>query len=245
METRTFELTTADGPMPCYEAVPDGAESRPRGAVVVIQEAFGVNPHIEDVARRLADAGYHAVAPHLFHRTGSPAFGYDSFGDVMEHFGAITDDGILSDIDTALGYLGEAGWSRDQTGIVGFCMGGRVTFLVAGHRALGAAVGFYGGAIVTGRSEQMGSLLDLVPTLGTPWLGLFGEADEGIPVADVDRLREELASRAPVDTEVILYPGAEHGFHCDARSSYQAEAAADGWKRTLEWFAAHLAPTES
>lgn len=237
MQTRTLELTTADGPMPCYEAVPDG---KSKGAVVVIQEAFGVNPHIEDVTRRFADAGYHAVAPHLFHRTGSPSFGYEDFAKLGEHFTALTDPNILADVDAALAHLHGAGWADGQIGVVGFCMGGRATFLVAGSRPLGAAVGFYGGAIVTGRTENMGSLLHLVPTLHTPWLGLFGDADQSIPVEDVERLRQELGS-TEVDAEVVRYAGADHGFHCDARSSYHPEAAADGWKRTLAWLDAHLA----
>jgi carboxymethylenebutenolidase len=119
-------------------------------------------------------------------------------------------------------------------------MGGRTTFLADGNRTLGAAVGFYGGGIVTGRSEAMGSLLSLVPTMRTPWLGLFGDADGSIPVEDVERLREELADHAPVDTEIVRYPGAEHGFHCDVRPSYQSEAATDGWNRTLGWLVDHL-----
>ena len=241
METRTLTLSTPDGPMPCYEAIPEEAEGMRRGAVVVIQEAFGVNPHIEDVTRRFAEAGYHAVAPHLFHRTGAPVFGYEDFSVVMEHMGAITDEGIITDVGVALKHLEDAGWAGDQTGAVGFCMGGRASFLVAGTYALGGAVGFYGSAIVTGRNERMGSLLGLIPTLKTPWLGLFGDEDKGIPVADVERLREELATASPVDTGVVRYPGAEHGFHCDVRSSYAPKAAADGWKRTLAWFEDHLA----
>lgn len=241
METRTTDLTTPDGPMPCYEALPDGGDGAAVGAVVVIQEAFGVNPHIEDVTRRFADAGYHAAAPHLFHRTGSPSFGYEDFSLVMEHMGALTDDGMLSDVRTALDHLAGAGWPAAKTGVVGFCMGGRTSFLVAGNVSIGAGVGFYGGGIVTGRNERMGSLLDLVPTLKAPWLGLFGDEDQSIPVEDVERLRKELAEHAPVDTEVVRYPGAEHGFHCDARPSYSPAAAADAWRRTLDWLHRHLA----
>jgi len=240
MEIRTFDLVGPDGTMPCYEALPKPGGMPTRGAVVVIQEAFGVNAHIEDVTRRFAGAGYHAVSPHLFHRTGSPAFGYDDFSQVLPHMQALSDGGILDDVGAAVGYLRGAGWSDGQIGVVGFCMGGRVTFLVAGSMPLGAAVGFYGGGIVTGRSEAMPSLLGLVAEMPTPWLGLFGDADPGIPVPDVERLREELAAHAPVDTEIVRYPGAEHGFHCDARPSYSPEAAADGWMRTLKWLDHHL-----
>jgi carboxymethylenebutenolidase len=237
METRTLTIETTDGAMPLYEAVPDGMA---RGAVVVIQEAFGVNGHIEDVTRRFADAGYHAVAPHLFHRSGSPAYGYEDFTVVIPHVLALTDEGLLSDIRAARDHLGVAGWADRQIGVVGFCLGGRVAFLVAGHEALGAAVAFYGGGVVTGRTATMPALLDLVPGMRTPWLGLFGDADGSIPVEEVERLRHELNSTADVDTAVVRYPGAEHGFHCDVRDSYDAAAATDGWRRTLEWLDDHL-----
>jgi carboxymethylenebutenolidase len=239
MDTQTLSLTTPDGPMPVYEARPDGPA---RGAVVVVQEAFGVNHHIEDVTRRFAAAGYHAVAPHLFHRTGSPALGYDDFSLVMDHMRALTDTALVADVETAVAHLHGAGWSDRQIGIVGFCMGGRVTFLVAGSLGLGAAVGFYGGGIVNGRTEAMPSLLPLVTSMRTPWLGLFGDADPSIPVEEVEQLRETLNEGADVDTAIVRYPGAEHGFHCDARPSYNEEAATDAWSRALAWLDDHLAP---
>ena len=209
---------------------------------MVIQEAFGVNDHIQDVTRRFAAAGYQAVAPHLFHRTGAPAYGYDDFTVVIPHVMPLTDDGLLADVRAALDHLRAAGWDDRQIGIVGFCMGGRVTFLVAAHEALGAGVGFYGGGIVTGRTEGMPALLDLVPDLRTPWLGLFGDADPSIPVEDVERVREALNAGADVDTSIVRYPGAEHGFHCDVRDSYHGASATDAWRRTLEWLDTHLAP---
>ena len=237
METRTLTLETPDGDMALFEVEPD---SPARGAVVVIQEAFGVNNHIQDVAGRFADAGYHAVAPHLFHRTGSPAYGYEDFSVVIPHVLALTDADLLSDVRAALDHLRSRGWTDRQIGIVGFCLGGRVTFLVAGNEDLGAAVGFYGGGVVTERTESMPALLDLVPGMGTPWLGLFGDADGSIPIDDVERLRHELDSAASVDTAIVRYPDAAHGFHCDARDSYDESAATDGWRRTLEWLDGHL-----
>ena len=239
MDTRTLTLHVPGGAMPLYEALPDG---RARGAVVVVQEAFGVNGHIEDVTRRFAGAGYHAVAPHLFHRTGAPGLGYEDLSAVAPHMTALTDTDISSDVEGAVAHLRSAGWSDGQIGIVGFCMGGRVTFLVAGNLALGAAVGFYGGGIVQGRTEAMPSLLPLVARMRTPWLGLFGDADTGIPVDEVERLRDELAAGAAVDTAIVRYPGAGHGFHCDARPSYDEVAATDAWSRMLTWLDDHLAP---
>jgi carboxymethylenebutenolidase len=238
VRTATVELETKDGPMALYEAVPE----RPRAAVVVIQEAFGVNDHISDVARRLAEAGYHAVAPHLFHRTGGGTVPYDDFSKVLPMFVGLDDEAILVDVDRTLEYLAESefGWPSAKCGIVGYCMGGRVAFLVAARRDLGAAVTFYGGGIVTTRFPQFPALIDEAAGLKTPWLGLFGDKDESIPVEDVERIRSEIVA-APFKSEVVRYSDAGHGFHCDARAShYNADAAADGWSRTLAWFGEHL-----
>ncbi len=237
MQTTLSEVHTADGPMTISESRPEEAKA----AVIVIQEAFGVNHHIEDLTRRFATAGYHAVAPHLFHRSGGGTCDYHDFPSVLPHFEPLSDDRILVDVDAAIAHLREAAWAETSIGIVGFCFGGRVTFLVAARRALGAAVGFYGGGIVTARFPQFPSLLSEAPSLRTPWLGLFGDQDGSIPVEDVDRLRLELGA-APVDTDVMLYQGAKHGFFNDARpDAYSADAAADAWSRTLAWFDAHLA----
>jgi len=115
-----------------------------------------------------------------------------------------------------------------------------VSFLTAARRALGAAVGFYGGGIVTQRFPQFPSLVDDASTLQTPWLGLFGDRDESIPVEDVEQLREALKS-ASVPTEIVRYADAGHGFHCDVRDAYNETAAKDAWGRTLDWFDRHLA----
>ena len=233
----TVELATPDGVMEVYEAVPD---SPPRGAVVVVQEAFGVNDHIQDVTRRFAAAGYHAVAPALFHRAGGGTAPYDDFTKVMPLFKDVSDDSILADVDATLAHLEGRGFDRAQVGIVGFCFGGRVTFLVALRRALGAAVGFYGGGIAAAGGLPFPPLIGESSSLQTPWLGLFGDLDRGISIESVEELRTALGD-APVATDVVRYADAEHGFHCDARESYHAESAADGWSRTLAWFDTHLA----
>jgi carboxymethylenebutenolidase len=235
VNTRTVELDTPHGPMPLYEARPD---SEARSAVVVIQEAFGVNEHIEDVTRRFADAGYHAVAPHLFHRSGGGTAPYGDFAKVIPLYEHLDDDGILVDVDAAREHLHAAGWDDGAVGIVGFCFGGRVTFLVALRRTLGAAVGFYGGGIVTPRFPQFPPLIDDAAQLRTPWLGVFGDRDESIPADDVERLRDALTA-APVTTEIVRYPDAGHGFHCDQRDAYDETAAKDAWNRTLAWFETH------
>jgi carboxymethylenebutenolidase len=238
MRTGDAMVETTDGDMRLYEAVPDGT---PKGAVVVIQEAFGVNSHIEDVTRRAADAGYYAVAPDLFHRSGpGSVVEYGDFAKVLPHFQRLGDDAaILTDVDAALGHVRARGFADSQIAIVGFCFGGRVTFLVALRRALGAAAGFYGGGIVTGRFPQFPALVDEAASLRTPWLGLFGDEDGSIPVDDVEKLRAALVA-APVATEIVRYGGAGHGFHCDQRADFRPDDAADAWERTLAWFARHL-----
>jgi carboxymethylenebutenolidase len=234
----TPTLKTTDGDMELYEAVPD---SPPAQAVIVIQEAFGVNDHIRDVTRRFADAGYHAVAPALFHRAGGGVAEYGDMESVVKLFEGFTDDGVLVDVDATRDHLAAAGITDEATGIVGFCMGGRVTFLVAIRRRLGAAVGFYGGGIVEAGRFPLPALIEDAGRLQTPWLGLFGDLDAGIPVDHVERLREALDATAPVDHDIVRYPDAGHGFHCDARESFHAESAADGWSRTLDWLGGHLA----
>jgi carboxymethylenebutenolidase len=240
MSDRTLTVDTADGPMEVYESAPDQGTSRAKGGVIVVQEAFGVNEHIESVADRLAERGYHAVAPHFFHRVGGGTVPYGDFEKVIEKYGGLSDDGILVDVDAARSILHDAGWADSSIGIVGFCFGGRVSFLVATRRAIGAAVGYYGGGIVTGRSPQFPALIDGAKALQTPWLGFFGDEDQSIPVDDVEQLRKALAD-APLDTEVVRYPDAGHGFNRDVSpDAYRPGPAADAWRRMLAWFDQHL-----
>ena len=240
MRTSETMVSTADGEMLLYEAAPDGDR---HGAIVVIQEAFGVNAHIQDVTRRAAAAGYYAVAPDLFHRSGpGSVVEYGDFSQVMEFFKDLGgDDAILRDVDATLAHLGGEGFAdAKRIGIVGFCFGGRTTFLAAIRRPLGASVGFYGGGIVTGRFPQFPPLVDESASLQSPWLGLFGDADQSIPAEDVERLRATLDEQTTVAHEIVRYPGAEHGFHCDMRPDYRPDEAADAWTRAMTWFDRHL-----
>lgn len=236
MRTGTVTLSTIDGDLPVYEVIPDD----PRGAVIVFQEAYGVNDYIQDVSGRLAAAGYHTVAPHLFHRAGDVVIPYGEIPKAIELIASLDDDGLLADADASIEWLRKNGFVESQIGCVGFCMGGRVTFLVAARRALGAAVGFYGGGIVAQQLPTWPALVGESATLETPWLGLFGDRDPSIPVEHVEQLREALRE-APVATEIVRYAEAGHGFHSDRRDTYVPDAAADGWRRTLDWFERHLA----
>jgi carboxymethylenebutenolidase len=223
----------SDTPLSVHEPAGDA-----KGGVVVIQEIFGVNDHIEDICSRLADAGWLAVAPHLFHRTGDPKLGYTDMDEGRAHAGKLTAEGILEDVDAAIARIAEAGIPASRTGIVGFCMGGTVALLTATRRDLGASVTFYGGGIADGRFG-FGPQTDEAPALRAPWLGLYGDLDHGIPVDDVEQLRTAAATSGQ-PTEVVRYPDAGHGFNCDQRGSYHEPSASDAWRRTLEWFDRYL-----
>lgn len=222
---------------PLFTAATDGD---PRGGVVVIQEAFGITSHIEAVCRRFAAEGWYAVAPHLFHRVGDPVFAYDGgFDAIRPAMESLAAETIAEDVDGALGHLAtEVGIVAGRTAIVGYCMGGSVSLATAVRRPLGAAVTYYGGGLAEGRFGYP-PLLEIAKDLKTPWLGLFGDLDQGIPLEQVERLRLE-AAKSSVETAIVRYVDAGHGFNCDDRpSAFNAGASEDGWSRTLDWFAAH------
>lgn len=208
------------------------------GGVVVLQEAFGVADHIVDVCRRLADIGWLAVAPHLYHRTGDPVLPYDSFDQVMPHARALTAEGVLADVDAALAYVEGAGFPVDTAGVVGFCMGGTIALAVAVQRQVGAAVTFYGGGVTEGRFG-FPPMVEAASGLRAPWLGLFGDRDPTIPVESVERL-QAAAAEAEVRTEVVRYPDAGHAFNRDGGPTYHRATAEDAWMRMLDWFADNM-----
>ena len=234
----TIGLETPSGPMAVYEALPSTATAR-GAAVIVLQEAFGVTAYVEGVADRLSEAGYLALAPHLFHRSGDPVLAYGALDLVRPHMAALGQGGLLEDLDACIGRLAGLGYARTRIAAVGFCMGGSVAFLAAVRRRLGAAVSFYGGGVVEGRFG-MPSLVEMAPGLQTPWLGLYGDRDAGIPVEQVEALRAAAAT-APVPTEIVRYPEAGHGFHCHDRPAvYDEPAARDAWRRLLAWLEERL-----
>lgn len=228
-------VTVGAGTMDIYVAEPTGD---PRGAVVVLQEAFGVNDHIRDICNRFADAGYVAVAPHLFHRSGDPELGYEDMQEVMPYIMQLQADEIEADLEATFAHLASLGFEGRRVATVGFCMGGSISFVAGCFWPLGAAVTFYGGGIAQSRFG-FPPLFDIAPTLQSPWLGLFGDLDASIPTKEVEGLEAAVAKAAP-PTEVVRYPEANHGFHCDARSSYHEPSAKDAWQRTLAFLDQHL-----
>lgn len=216
-------LTSSDGfKLGAYRAEPKGT---PKGAVVVIQEIFGVNNHIKAVTDRFAEEGYVAIAPALFDRM-QPNFqtGYtpDDIAEARKMVGQADWPGMMRDTQAAIDAVKDKG----GVGIVGFCMGGSIAYLAAAQlSSLKAAVGYYGGTIAKN--------LDKTPKV--PTMLHFGEKDAGIPMSDVDAIK----AKHP-QIEVFVYDGAQHGFHCDERASYDKKSADLAWPRTLDFFAKHL-----
>lgn len=236
METTTRSLELKDGRMDLFEARADGEA---KGAVIVVQEAFGVNDHIRDVVRRFAASGFDSVAPHLFHRSGDPLIAYEDMDSIWPHLAALSEDGLTEDLDATLVHLEELGHDSHRVGLVGFCMGGTVSFIAATKFSVGASVSFYGGGIVDGRFGAPG-LIDLAQALRAPWLGLYGDRDKGIAVEDVEALRSAVDASG-VASELVRYSDAGHAFHCDARPAmYHRASAEDAWQRTLAWLGKHL-----
>lgn len=220
---RDIRLTASDSfQFGAYRADPAFA---PKAAIVVIQEIFGVNHHIRAVCDRLANEGYVAIAPSIFDRI-EPNFtsGYspDEIA-VARKFVANPDwAAMLRDTQAAIDAVRDVG----PVGIIGFCLGGSVAYAAATKLAgLSAAVGYYGGAIARFADDK-----PQVPTQLH-----FGEKDASIPLRDVDMIR----AKRP-ELEIHVYPGAQHGFHCDERASYDKKSAEIAWPRSLAFFAKHL-----
>lgn len=232
VQTQMVEVPATGGAMPAFVARPKGGEGR-LPAVLVIQEAFGLNGHIKDVAGRLAAEGYVTLAPDMFWRGGKGrTAGYDELPAAIGLMQSLNDKDIVDDVRSAIAYLEKQPFVRaDRVGITGFCMGGRVSFLAAAELAdkIKAAVPFYGGGIPIDKSAKV----------KTPMLLFFGEQDAFIPLDQVEALRAELAKHGK-PAEVMVYKGADHGFFCNERASYQKEAATDAWERLKKFFAQHL-----
>jgi len=227
--------STAPAGFPIYAS---GRTDAPR-AIIVLQEAFGVNDHIRGVADLLADEGYLAVAPQLFHRDGSPEIPYDDFASAMPLMANLTKPGLTNDLNATTDFLATLGFHAPSIAAVGFCMGGTVSFFAATLGNVGAAASFYGGGVATGRFG-LPALVELAADLKCPWLGLYGDLDQSIPVEQVEALREA-TDAASVTTEIVRYPEAKHGFHCGARpDSFNEAAAMDARRRALAFFAEHL-----
>jgi carboxymethylenebutenolidase len=229
--------------LPAYVARPSGRGRH--AAVIVVNEVFGIHDYIKDVCRRFAREGYVAIAPDYFDRAGDPAPLTD-FAQIREIVATATYEQTMGDTDGAIEWLNAQSFSNGNIGVTGFCWGGAVVWMAAARfPAIKAGVAWYGRLVPPepggfGAEEGRPWPVDIAAGLQTPVLGLYGENDRGIPVSTVEQMRGALqAAGNPSHSEIIVYPGVGHGFHADYRESYNAEAAADGWRRALAWFREH------
>ena len=225
-----------DGELAAYRAMPSGATNLP--VVVVVQEIFGLHEHIKDVCRRLAKAGYLAIAPDLYQRQGDVTR-LANIEEVRAIVAKVPDAQVMGDLDAAAQWAAENGGDPGKLAITGFCWGGRMVWLYAAHNPkLRAGVAWYGKVEGPATELQPKMPLDLVERIDAPILGLYGGADAGIPNEGVDRMRDAL-KRAGKPSEIHSYPDTPHAFHADYRPSYRRQAAEDGWRRMLAWFKSH------
>jgi carboxymethylenebutenolidase len=234
LDAAEVRISRGDIELPAYYAMPKDGRKLP--VVLVVHEIFGVHEHIRDVCRRLAKAGYLAVAPDLYTRQGDVS----QISEVSEIMSRVVtqvpDAQVMADLDRAAAWAERTGKAdANRLGITGFCWGGRITFLYAAHSPeLKAGVAWYGRLTGDKRPPQPLHPIDVAAHLKAPVLGLYGAKDNGIPVATVDRMRDA-AQRAGKTVEFVVYQNAGHAFFADYRPSYVEDSARDGWQRMLAW----------
>lgn len=236
------EIPAPDRVVPGYRARPEGPGPFP--VVLVVHEIFGVHEYIRDVCRRLARAGYLALAPDLYVRQGDPTRVASVDAIVAEIVGRVPDAQVMSDLDAAAAWAASDGGDPQRLLVTGFCWGGRIVWLYAAHRPdLAAGAAWYGRLTGPVRPETPEHPIDVADRRLAPVLGLYGAEDAGIPLESVFAMRRKLA-QARSSSEIVVFPGAPHGFHADYRESYRPLPAEEGWRRLLEWFRRHAEPRD-
>lgn len=226
-------VKVGSGEMPAYFARPSGVSNPP--VVIVAMEIFGLHEYIKDVTRRLAKLGAFAIAPDYYFRAGADLTKITEMSQLIPLVNAKPDAELLSDLDATVAFAKAQGGDTTRLGIIGFCRGGRTVWEYAAHNPeLKAGVAFYGPPVDAPNPVWPKSPTQLAPDMKAPVLGLYGEADTGISVAQVEALKKALAD-AKKTAEFKIYPGAPHGFHADYRPSYRKEAAEDAWLQMQTW----------
>ncbi|MFT3731951.1 MAG: dienelactone hydrolase family protein [Hyphomicrobium sp.] len=235
LETGTARIETAEGAMPAYFARPAGTKNPP--VVLVAMEVFGLHEYIKDVTRRLAKLGLFAVAPDYYFRQGDLAKISD-IQQLMPLVNSKPDAQLVADLDATVNWAKSQGGDTSRLGIIGFCRGGRTVWVYCASNAnVKAGVAFYGSLVDPSSQKSLWpkSPIELAPEMKAPVLGLYGGADQGIPVSQVETMKAALAASGKT-AEFKIYPDAPHGFHADYRPSYDPDAAKDAWKKMEEWF---------
>jgi carboxymethylenebutenolidase len=226
----------SDGEMPIYYARPANVQNPP--IVLVAMEIFGLHEYIKDVTRRLAKAGAFAIAPDYYFRKGEDLTKITEIPKLMPIVNSKPDAELLSDLDATAAWARSQGGDANRLGIMGFCRGGRTVWEYAAHNSnLKAGVAFYGSLVDPEAQKAVWpkSPIQIAPEMKAPVLGLYGEADQGIPLTQVDAMKAALQG-AGKTFEIKVYPGAPHGFHADYRPSYRKEAAEAAWNEMIAWF---------
>jgi carboxymethylenebutenolidase len=240
LEGGDIELQSFDRRIPAYVAMPKKAGRYP--VVLVCQEIFGVHEHIKDVCRRLATGGYFAIAPELYVRQGDPRQFKDVPTLLKEIVSKVPDEQVLKDFDACVAYAdGHRKANAKKLAITGFCYGGRITWLYCAHsKRVSAGVAWYGRIVGDATPLTPKHPVDIADQLNCPVLGLYGGADQGIPLDTVERMRAALLAFGKDRESIIhVYGDAPHAFNADYRPSYRKEAAEDGWRRMLAWLRKH------
>ena len=227
------KIKVSDGEIPAYYAMPKDGKNLP--TVLVVQEIFGVHEHLRDICRRFAKEGYLAVAPELYARQGDVSK-LKEIKDIFAVASKVPDSQVMADLDATFAWAEKNGGNASKVAVTGFCWGGRITWMYAAHNPrLKAGVAWYGGLVRPASPLSPTHPIDIAPTLKVPVLGLYGDADTGIPFDTVEKMREAL-KQAGSASEIVLYDDTPHGFYADYRPSYRPNEANDGWKRLMAWF---------
>lgn len=240
---RWITIKTVDGPMRSYFNAPSGRGPHP--GVVVLQEAYGVNAYVKSVCDRLADAGYTAVAPELYHRAGTHLeIEYSDHPKAMEQLRQLSNATLLEDGGAAIVELRQRpDVDPRRVAVLGFCMGGFAALLAGLSTNVPAVVAFYPGLLVRQREGfAIEPIVEKLSTMRAATQIHFGDADTSIPAEDRARVKAALAA-SPCVHQVIVHAGANHAFHRhDCGSIYHPQAAEEAWHETLGWLKENLAP---
>jgi carboxymethylenebutenolidase len=227
------KVAVSGGEMPVYFARPANAQNPP--VILVSMEVFGLHEYIRDVTRRLGKLGAFAVAPDYYFRAGKDLTKITEFSELAPIVNAKSDTELFADLDATVAWAKSQGGDTNRLGIMGYCRGGRNVWHYSTHNAgLKAGVAFYG-SLADKNNVVPKNSIELAPDVKEPVLGLYGEADAGIPLDQVKQMEAALKA-AGKTTEFKIYPGAPHGFHADYRASYRKEAAEAGWNEMIAWF---------
>ena len=236
VSSSTVQLNTSDGKMDAYVAQPKDSGTYP--GIVVIQEAFGVNDHMKKVTERIAAEGYVAICPDIFHREAERVIPFSDMPKAIATLQRVQDPKAMEDVGAALAHLkSQSNVKGGSLGVVGFCMGGRLTYLAAAHHAndVKCAVAFYGGGITMGNPSPLSRTGEIKCQMYL----FFGAKDQLIPMDQVGQINTELTTHK-VPFQMKIYPDAGHGFFCDERGSFHEKSAQDAWEKTKSFFAQHL-----